>query len=42
MNNNVAFLRRDSDSGQQFRSAVCLHGHTMFSEECLEFLPRYL
>ena len=42
MNNNVAFLRRDSDSVQQFRSAVCLHGHTMFSEECLEFLPRYL
>jgi hypothetical protein len=21
---------------------VCLHGHTMYSEECLSFLPRYL
>src|SRR5262249_10195590 len=21
---------------------VCLHGHTMYSQECLSFLPRYL
>ena len=26
----------------RFNSAVCLHGHTMYSEECLSFLPRYL
>ncbi len=25
-----------------FRSGVCLHGHTLHSEECLWFLPRYL
>jgi hypothetical protein len=25
-----------------FSTAVCLHGHTMHSEECLSFLPRYL
>jgi hypothetical protein len=25
-----------------FATAVCLHGHTMHSEECLSFLPRYL
>jgi len=23
-------------------TGVCLHGHTMHSEECLSFLPRYL
>ena len=27
---------------QRFKSAVCLHGHTMYSEESLSFLPRYL
>ncbi len=26
----------------QFKTAVCLHGHTMHSEECPDFLPRYL
>ena len=41
-NNDVTFLWQDSDSVRQFRSAVCLHGHTMHSEECLDFLPRYL
>jgi hypothetical protein len=25
-----------------FRTGVCLHGHTLYSEECLWFLPRYL
>ena len=38
----VAFLWQDSDSVRRFRSAVCLHGHTMYSEECLDFLPRHL
>ena len=27
---------------RDFRSAVCLHGHTMHSEECLSFLPSHL
>lgn len=40
--NNVAFLWRNSDLVRQFAGAVCLHGHTMYSEECLDFLPRYL
>lgn len=26
----------------QSQTAVCLHGHTMHSEECLSFLPTYL
>src|SRR5437867_2262862 len=39
---SVSFFRQDSDSVRQFSSAVCLHGHTMHSEECLSFLPRYL
>jgi hypothetical protein len=32
----------DRGSIRQFRTGVCLHGHTMHSEECLSFLPRYL
>jgi len=40
--NTVAFLWQDSDFVRQFNTAVCLHGHTMYSEECLDFLPRYL
>jgi hypothetical protein len=40
--NTVVFLWQDSDLVRQFNSAVCLHGHTMHSEECLDFLPRYL
>jgi hypothetical protein len=39
---NVKFLWREPGSDQGFRSGVCLHGHTMHSEECLDFLPRYL
>jgi hypothetical protein len=27
---------------RKFRAAVSLHGHTMHSQECLSFLPRYL
>src|ERR1022692_3848477 len=40
--NTVAFWWQDSDLVRQFNTAVCLHGHTMYSEECLDFLPRYL
>jgi hypothetical protein len=40
--NSVAFWWQDSDLVRQFTSAVCLHGHTMYSEECLSFLPRHL
>ena len=41
-NNNIAFLWRDPNAVRHFRAGVCLHGHTMFSDECLDFLPRYL
>src|SRR5713226_9775315 len=27
---------------REFRAGVSLHGHTMHSQECLSFLPRYL
>jgi hypothetical protein len=27
---------------RDFRTGVSLHGHTMHSQECLSFLPRYL
>lgn len=30
------------DSAGPFQTGVCLHGHTMHSEECLDFLPCYL
>jgi hypothetical protein len=39
---NVTFLWRNADRTRQFSTGVCLHGHTMHSEECLSFLPRYL
>jgi hypothetical protein len=39
---NVSFLWQNSDRAVQFNTGVCLHGHTMHSEECLSFLPRYL
>src|SRR5579863_1499917 len=32
----------ESDALGQFHTGVCLHGHTLHSEECLSFLPRYL
>src|SRR5438552_1463260 len=41
-NSSVVFFWKDPDFVRQFSSAVCLHGHTMQSEECLSFLPRYL
>jgi hypothetical protein len=39
---NVSFLWRDAAGTQNFRAGVCLHGHTLHSQECLDFLPRYL
>ena len=33
---------REPRSTEGFDTGVCLHGHTMHSEECLSFLPRYL
>ena len=39
---SVSFLWQNPDFVRQFSSAACLHGHTMHSEECLSFLPRYL
>ena len=41
-NRSVSFLWDESGSVGQFHAGVCLHGHTMHSEECLSFLPRYL
>jgi hypothetical protein len=38
----VQFLWREALSIVGFSTGVCLHGHTMHSEECLSFLPRYL
>jgi hypothetical protein len=39
---SVHFLWQDELATAPFRTGVCLHGHTMHSEECLAFLPRYL
>lgn len=39
---NLHFLWRDAAAARNFRTGVCLHGHTMHSRECLDFLPRYL
>lgn len=41
-NVSVSFFGQDLDAVKPFRTAVCLHGHTLHSEECLSFLPRYL
>src|SRR5260370_40147931 len=42
MPENISCLWENLNSVSQFRAAVCLHGHTMHSEECLSFLPAYL
>ena len=42
MPDNISFLWKDSRAATQFSTAVCLHGHTLHSEECLNFLPTYL
>src|SRR5262245_37501850 len=34
-------LWKDAEPAR-FKTGVCLHGHTMHSEECLSFLARYL
>jgi hypothetical protein len=36
------FLWRHPAVTAGYRRGVCLHGHTLHSEECLWFLPRYL
>jgi hypothetical protein len=41
-NRSVSFSWDESGSVGQFHTGVCLHGHTLHSEECLSFLPRYL
>ncbi len=38
----VQFAWRNPKSTEGFHTGVCLHGHTMHSQECLSFLPRYL
>lgn len=38
----VRFLGEDAPGARGFQGGVCLHGHTLHSEECLWFLPRYL
>lgn len=38
----VHFMWKDPGTLRHFRMGVSLHGHTMHSEECLSFLPRYL
>ena len=42
MPHTVTFAWKNPELAGQFGSGVCLHGHTMHSEECLSFLPRYL
>src|ERR1035438_5521686 len=41
-NGSVQFLWRNPPMAGRRRTGVCLHGHTLHSEECLSFLPRYL
>jgi hypothetical protein len=38
----IDFAWRNPLPAGRFGTGVCLHGHTMHSEECLNFLPRYL
>jgi hypothetical protein len=38
----VSLYWRQPEITARFHSAVCLHGHTLHSEECLSFLPRHL
>jgi hypothetical protein len=38
----VHFLWQHATAARNFRTGVSLHGHTMHSQECLDFLPRYL
>ena len=38
----IHFAWKDPEWAWRFSTGVCLHGHTMYSEECMSFLPRYL
>ena len=38
----VSMLWQEPGIAARSRTAVCLHGHTLHSQECLSFLPRYL
>lgn len=38
----VRFLWREPRAALAFDAGICLHGHTMHSQESLAFLPRYL
>jgi hypothetical protein len=42
IDSSVQFLWRDREVVRHFSTGVCLHGHTMHSEECLSFLPSHL
>ncbi len=42
MPQTVNFAWKDPELARRFSTGVCLHGHTMHSDECLDFLPRYL
>jgi hypothetical protein len=42
LDTTVQFAWRDPHSIDPFHSGVSLHGHTLHSQECLSFLPRYL
>src|SRR4051794_37206368 len=38
----IRFAWRENTPEAAFETGVCLHGHTMYSEECLSFLPGHL
>jgi len=38
----IHFIWQDQQALRHFRTGVSLHSHTMHSQECLSFLPRYL
>jgi len=42
MTNRLHWSWRHANAADRFKTGVSLHGHTMHSEECLSFLPRYL
>ncbi len=42
MTSSLSTLWQTPESLSGFRTGVCLHGHTLHSEECLSFLPRHL
>src|SRR6516165_4929938 len=37
----VHFFCREPELVRCFRTRICLHGHELYSQECLSFLPRY-